>query len=426
MGVFDFLKGKNDNKHNLENSYSYVPTSIDSFFGASTMISEDEAMQIPSVSAAVDLITGSIAQLDFMLIKKDDETGEVIRKNEDYRLYLLNREPNETMDAYTFKRAMVKDYLLYGASSSVIERNLNKINALHLLPTQQISVEVYLSDGYKKYSKTKLNNSLGTVVFDDYRLLTVLKDSKDGLTGMGVLQKNYDILKLARAENNYTANILQNGALPIGVLKTANKLNDKSFAKLKSSWSNLYSGSDKAGKTVILEEGLDYSPISMKPNDLELTESKKSTLSNISRIFNIPESMINSNANKYGSNEQNNLNFLQYCISPIISAIEGAVNKQLLLESEKEEGFEFKLDPSKLLQTTRKDKAEAVGIEYNNGLISFWEARSEIDRPKTVEKDYFKMSLGSVLHKYESDEMIIPNTMQSKAALKMQEEAKGG
>ena len=139
--------------------------------------------------------------------------------------------------------------------------------------------------------------------------------------------------------------------------------------------------------------------------------------------------MINSNANKYGSNEQNNLNFLQYCVSPIISAIEDAVNKMLLLESEKADGFEFKLDPSKLLQSTRKERAEAIGAEFDAGLISFWEARSELDRPKTVTDDYLKLSLGAVLYKYENDEMVIPNTMQSKAALqaaKDQEEEEGG
>lgn len=422
MGIFDFFKNQNQPK--AEDSISYGPTAIDSFFGNATKITEEEALQIPAVTTAIDLITGSIAQLPFMLVKKDDNTGEVTRINDDYRLYLLNKQPNETMDAYTFKKAMVKDYLLYGSSNAVIERNLNQIRELYLLPTKQLSVQVYVTDSYKKYSEITLHNAAGSKTFNDYQLLSVLKDSNDGLVGQGILSQNYEVLKLALAETKYTANVLQNGALPLGVLKTETKLSDKAFAKLKASWSNLYSGSDKAGKTVILEEGLDYKPISIKPNDLELTESKKTTLSNIARIFSIPESMINSNANKYGSNEQNNINFLQYCVSPIIAAIESAVNKEMLLETEKERGYEFKLDPSKLLQTTRKERAEAVGAEYKEGLISFWEARSEIDRPKTVTDDYFKLSLGSVLYKYATDEMIIPNTMQSKAALQQQKEEK--
>ena len=419
MGLLDFFK--NGNTDSSENIVSYGPSAIDSFFGGSTKISEEEALQIPAVTAAIDLISGSIAQLQFSLIKKNENTGEVIRNSDDHRLRLLNKQPNETMDAYTFKKMMVKDYLLYGASNAVIERNLNKVTGLYSIPTKNISVQVFVRNGYKKYSVTTLNSASGSKKFNDYQLLTVLRNSDDGLTGKGILEQHHDVLSLALSETKYAKNILQNGALPVGVLKSQQKLTEPAFNRLKASWANLYAGADKAGKTVILEEGLDYTPISMKPNELQLTETKKATLADTARIFNIPESMLNANANKYGSNEQNNLLFLQYCISPILSAIENAVNKELLLESEKEQGYTFKLDPSILLQTTRKDRAEAVGAEYKEGLISFWEARNEIDRPKTVEDDYFKLSLGAVLYKYETDEMIIPNTMGSKASLEKEE-----
>ena len=59
------------------------------------------------------------------------------------------------------------------------------------------------------------------------------------------------------------------------------------------------------------------------------------TTSEIARLFNVPESMINSNLNKYNSNAAENLHFLQYTLSPIISAFESALDKSLLLESEK-------------------------------------------------------------------------------------------
>lgn len=424
MGLFDFFK--NQNGVVTENAVSYGSNAIESFFGNSTLITEEEAMKIPAFAAAVDLITSAVGQLQFMLVKKDDKTGEVTRNSSDERLYLLNKQPNDQMDAYTFKRALTKDYLLYGASNSVIERNLNKVIGLYLLPTEQVSVQVYINNGYKKYSKTFLNNAAGKTSFDNFQLLTVLKDSKDGLTGKGILKQNPEILSLALAETKYSENVLKNGALPIGVLKSKDKLSTKAFMNLKKSWASLYQGTDKAGKTVILEEGLEYSPISMNPNELQLTDVKKSSISDIARLFNIPESMINSNANKYGSGEQQSLAFLQNCIGSIVSAFENAVNKELLLESEKEEGYSFRLDSSKLIQVTRKEKAEAIAQEYDGGLISFWEARNELDRAKTTDEDYFKMSLGSVLHKYKSDEMVIPNTMQSKATLENEENEKGG
>ena len=415
MGLLDFFK--NQNSERAESQISYGSNAIDSFFGSSVLITEEEAMKIPSFAAAVEIITSAVGQLQFMLVKKDETTGEVTRNTSDHRLYLLNKQPNETMDAFTFKRALTKDYLLYGASNSVIERNLNSVTGLYLLPTDQISVQVYIQNGYKKYSKTFLNNAAGSREFDNFQLLTVLKDSKDGLTGRGILKQNPEIISLALAETKYSENVLKNGALPIGVLKSKTALSPKAFTNLKNSWASLYQGSEKAGKTVILEEGLEYSPISMNPNELQLTDVKKSSISDIARLFNIPESMINSNANKYGSGEQQSLAFLQYCVGSIVSAIENSVNKELLLESEKESGLSFRLDASKLIQVTRKEKAESISAEYKGGLISFWEARGELDRAKTTEDDYFSLGLGSVLYKYKTDEMVIPNTMQSKAAL---------
>ena len=166
MGIADFFK-KGNNKPVTEGSYSYGQVGIDSFFGYSSEITEEEALEIPAVAAAVDIICGAIAQLPFMLVKKNEDTGEIMRKNDDHRLYLLNKQPNPSMDAYTYKRALTKDFLFYGSSNSVIERNLNKIEALYLISSKQISVQVYVYDGYKKYSKTTLNNNFGSKVFDD-------------------------------------------------------------------------------------------------------------------------------------------------------------------------------------------------------------------------------------------------------------------
>ena len=116
MGIFDFFK-KSSSSNNVESNFRYGGSSIDSFFGGSSVITEEEAMQIPAFSAAVDLITGAIATLDFYIVKNNKDKT-VKRIEDDPRLSLLNRQPNEYMDAYTFKKAMVKDFLLYGVSNS--------------------------------------------------------------------------------------------------------------------------------------------------------------------------------------------------------------------------------------------------------------------------------------------------------------------
>lgn len=414
MGFWDFLK-TDTNEPREQSTVRYGNTSIDSFFGGESGLTEEQALEIPAVASSVDLIAGSIAQLDFYLTH--EKNGENERIEDDYRLNLLNKQPNETMDAFTFKRTIVKDYLLYGAANAVIEKNLNSVSSLYLIPTKDITTQIYVRDGYKKYSRTYLNSVSGKYSFEDYELLKVLRNSNDGFTGEGVLKQNKDVFIKAINEGKYSSNILKNGAVPIGVLKAQSKLSPQAFANLKKSWANLYQGTEQAGKTVILEEGLDYQSISMNPNDLQLIDSKKDTISDIARVFNIPETMLNSNAGKYGSAEQNSMHFLQYCLGPIVSSIESALNNSLLLEEEKESGYSFKIDSSKLLQMTRKEKADAIAAEYKNGLISFYEARKDLDKNPKVNEDYFRLGLGDVIFKYETDEIIIPNTMQSKAAI---------
>ncbi|WP_139384678.1 phage portal protein, partial [Salmonella enterica] len=133
------------------------------------------------------------------------------------------------------------------------------------------------------------NNKTGTYEFTPDELIILTRDSEDGVTSSGILQNNSKLLRLALDEIEYSNGILKNGALPIGVLKATSRLSQKAIDNLRSSWENLYSGPKKAGKTIILEEGLDYNPISMKPSEMDLTNSKKNTVSEIARVFNIPE-----------------------------------------------------------------------------------------------------------------------------------------
>ena len=418
MGIMDFFRGKEKAPTTSEQYYRYGSSVVSSFWGGSTGMTEEDALKIPSFSSGLDIITSSFAQLPIMLIKKNDETNEVKKITTDNRVKLLNDEPNETIDGYSFKKELVRDYLLYGAGTFAVEREGNDVVALYPLEQKNIEVRRFTYDYFKKdWEIIYTSPSGGQTSIDRSSAVSVLRDSEDGIIGRGILKYNSDILEKAKEEGSFSKNILKNGALPLAVLETDSKLSRTAFENLKESWSKLYAGGKNAGKTVILEDGLKYRAVSLSPNDLQLSDSQKSTLSDIARILNIPEAMINSNTSRYSTNEQNNLNFLQYCLGPILASFESVLNKELLLETEKMDGYEFKFDTSQMLRTTRKERVEAVSAEYNAGLITFWEACAHLDRPKTIEDDFVRMSLGSVLYKYGNDEYIIPNTMQSKAAI---------
>jgi HK97 family phage portal protein len=398
---------------------TYHNGAIFSTFNVATPVSEDQALKIPSVVACVELITGSIAQLPVYLYKENDK-GEVERVPNDRRIYLLNNEPNTLLNGYNLKKRIAKDYLFYGVSYIKKETARNNVIELNPLDMKYVQVTRYLQDGYKWDADIVLttygnNGKQKQRIFKPIELMMVLKDSEDGVSSEGVLQSGTDILGLALNEIEYTSNILKNGALPIGVIETVNRLSEKAITRLRAGWESLYSGSKNSGKTVILEEGLEYKPISIKPNDMQLVDGRKVTISEIARLFNIPESMINADANKYASNEQNNLYFLQYTLSPIIAAIESALDKSLLLETEKEEGYYFRFDTTEILRTTEKERAEAAGIALKAGYVSLNETRAKFDMHK-LDDDYFMWSLGNILYNPKTHDMFVPN-MQGSADL---------
>lgn len=412
MGVFDRFRNTQKTEIRARDEFRYGGFSLTSYFGDGGLVTEEEAMKIPAVTSSVELITSSIAQLPVYLYK-ENENGEV-EKIEDRRVFLLNQEPNDLVNGHNFKKSLVKDYLFHGAAYTKVEKVRNDVTALYHLPIRDLAVTKYKRFGYKYSAEISLiyENETKTgkneTKFYPDELVIVLKDSEDGVTATGLLKNNSDVFKLALDEIDYSTGILKNGALPIGVLKATSRLTENAINRLRASFENLYGGAKKAGKTLILEEGLDYQPISMKPNEMDLTNQKKNTISEIARVFNVPESMINSSANKYASNEQNNIYFLQYCISPIVTAIENALDKTLLLESEKEEGYYFRFDTSEILRTTEKEKIESVVRGMEKGLFSINEARAKVDLPR-INDDYFTWNLGSVFYNPKTGEMTIPN-----------------
>ena len=404
MGWFDFLK--EDNKPTADYEERAYSTSITSFYGM-TSAGKEEVLKIPVVQSILEIIGGTIAQLPVYLYK-DNGDGS-IEKVEDYRESLLNEEPNPMQNAYNFKKGMGYDILLHGGSYSCIDRVRNEVIGLYNLNADNLTVKLYKKKSYKiDDADIIVNGDCGREIFKPHELLICLKDSKDGITSKGALYYGKDIFNVVAEELNYSKSIYKNGTLPLGVLQSKGRMTADVIARLRDSWSKLYSGSENAGKTVILEEGLEYKPVSLNPRDLLLNENKKDNLSDICRLFNIPESLVNPNANKYGSLEQNNIFFLQYCLSPIISTIENGLNKSLLLEEEKKQGLFWAFDTSEVLRMTEKERYDALKVGLDAGVITMNEARYKLNL-KGIKDDVMKWSLGDILYYPENGKMIIPN-----------------
>lgn len=387
MGIFYRRKDKKSVESAVEGNYGSLFTSR----GNSITVDENNITEIPSVKNALDLICGSVANLPIYLYK-ENEDGSIERQRDDYRERLLNEECNSIECSSNLKKNMAKDMLLHGVSYSLQDKEYGDILGLHRVEPKQVQLNK-LIDKKGFVRDLTVNYTLNGVYVEDLEIedfLIVPFSSKDGLRGKGILSTNQDILSLMLSEIMYQNNIVSGGSLPLGILETDGRLSDITAKKLRESWENVYGGIRNSGKTVILEEGLKYKSLSLTPNDLGLLDSRKTQTEVSEEMFNLPKGMLSS------STVIQNEEFLKFTLNPILSAIEGAINKTLLLEEEKEDGYYFRFDVSELLKANFKEQVETISTATKNGLMTINEGRQKLDMKPFLDKDFLLLSQGNV------------------------------
>ncbi|MBL3847078.1 phage portal protein [Bacillus cereus] len=393
----------------------------------SAFATEESVMTIPTVASCMDIITGSMSQMPVHLYL-ETENGSVEKIHDDYRIKLLNDQSAPNMNAINTRKLMVKDYMLHGEVFIDIQKEKSVIDGITVdgnieklvhLPAKNVNVQAY-HDGKDlvkaDFTLTTLEgnniffNKKQTTKLNEEDLLRILNKPLNAYRGVGVLDRGEKILSQALDEMEYTSNIYKNGAMPTGVLKSTARLTKDSINRLRDAWANLYGGVRNSAKTVILEEGMEYQKISLNPDEIQMHQTKKETNSEICKLFGVPESMVSTAANKYGSIEQNQLHFLKTTLATIITDFENAYNQYLLTEEEKEEGYFFRFDTSELLRTTEKEKIESVELGLKAGIFTINEARAKFDLPPIDEdEDVFMWGLQHALYNPKTKQFTVPN-----------------
>ena len=411
MAFWDFLMEDKKNEKTEERSLTrQLNIGLHGFLSgvSDDMYTAEQILSIPVAKACCDLIVNSIKSLPIELYERvDDNTVRQI--TEDYRVNLLNNAPNIIATGTDFKEKIVRDLVLHGNAYVDIERDGNNIVSLWNIDASDVGISKY-SDREKphivKDVKFKIYSSNVELNLDDVMILT--ESSEDGgLTGQGVIARGYRTIELALNEIELNKNIMNNGSSPISVVKLDKNLSAEAQQRLRDSWTKMYASSQNAGKLLILEQGMEYEKLSFSPAELGLSASRSKTQAELCSLFGVPESMIDSSANTYGNVENSSIRFLQYSITPHINVIEASLNRSLLLEKEKNTKF-FKINTDSVLQTTQRERYEALNVGISSGILSLNEARIKENLPP-IDDNFHRLSLGSVMYDPKDRIYFIPN-----------------
>lgn len=357
-------------------------------------ITKSQALSIPSFSANVELIASTIASIPVQLYTESD--GKVTEV-EDHRNVLLNDETGDTLNSYQFKKALVIDYLIEGEGFAYINRERNKIKSLHYVDSNSVSVYKNTDAIYKSIDILVDGNT-----YRDFEFIKILRNTKDGATGTGLLKQNNKLLSVAYNQLMFEESLLKKGGNKKGFLQSQNKLSEDSMTALKEGWNRLYQN-DKEN-VMILNEGLTFQESSATSVELQLNENKQTNATEISKMFNVPNNILNGTASK----DEYKL-FIKMTILPIIKAFETAFNKDLLLPSEKSKSFYFAFDTSELLKGDTEDRYKAYSEAIKGGWISKNEVRYREDLAPIEGLDVVTMSLGDVIFDINTGKYFTPN-----------------
>lgn len=365
---------------------------------ANDVVTREMALNIPTLSGCVDLIGNTIATLPIKLFK--EENGKVEEVLEDNRLKLLNDETGDTLDAYQAKKAWIDDYLLKGNGYMYIKKERNEISSLHYVKEENVSISFNSDPIFKNYSILVNGSS-----YKPYEFLKLLRNSRDGAEGTGIIESNPKVLSVAYNSLDYENILAKTGGNKKGFIKAAQKLTKDAIATLKEQWNKLYSKNSE--NCVVLNNGLDFHESSATSTEMQLNENKIANGKEICTILNIPHSLFTGEDKNSSSVYER---FVKTAILPILTAIINAFNRDLLLEKEKG-SFYFAFDIKELMKADIEARFKAYEVAIRNKLNTINEIRYEENyEPIEAFEDTIVLQLGDVLYNTKNNTIYTPNT----------------
>ncbi|MGU8501466.1 phage portal protein [Clostridium perfringens] len=361
------------------------------------VINKDNALEIPMVNSCLNLISSKIATLPIKLYRSKDGVVEEIF--DDNRLTLLNKDTGDTIGAYELKENLITDYMLSGEAFCYIQKDNTTVKALRYIDNKEVQTYSDYNPIYKEVSY-----SVRGAEFKPWELITLL-NSKDGYTTTGLLQTNQEVLKTAWYMLQINKENSKNGNIPKGVLESEKQVNEGVLASIKDGWKKLFSSQENSDSCIILNAGIKYKAISTSSKDAQLLELSQDLDKKICSILGVPYDLIGC------GNIEHEKVFNKTTIVPLLKKLELAINKSLLLETEKEEGYFFSFDLTELLKDDIEIRYKAYQIGIQKGFLQINEVR-QIEKLPPIEglEGYVKLNLADVLYNPETKELFTPNT----------------
>lgn len=338
---------------------------------SATSVTPDTAQGVGTCYAAVALIAEAIGSLPLRLYRHGDDGDRKAATEHPLHTVLL-RAPNESQSPTEFWEWMVSSMLLTGNAYAKVTRGYDgQARALDPMVTDRVTImrKGETIAGYEYTNRDGVRERLLPAEVFHLRH----RAGNDPLVGVSPITAARAVIQLAQAEAQHGQSTFDNGTKASGIITMPGRLKPEQRQAIATSWASQYAGGANAGKVPIMEEGSSFVPISLSLADSEWVASRRFSVEEVARIFKVPPVLIGDLSHStYSNSVAMDMFFAKHTLGRPLSAIEGAINRQLLTPQAARTMYaEFSLEG--LLRGASTERAAFYSSAINDG----WMLRSE-------------------------------------------------
>lgn len=385
---------------------------------AGVYVNEEVALTFSAVWNAVYLISATIGGLPLGTFRYMTPSGK--ERVPDHPVYsLLHDAINPEITAKRWREAAMGHLLTRGNTyAEKVYDGAGRLREIWPIPPNRVRIFRY--DELRGYTWADLwNREYGPLVYEvsmpngpsklfpRSKMLHIAGFGYDGIQGYSVIAKAKESLGLALGMEEFGARYFGNGTHPGLVVSHAGKLGPDGSKNLHNALAEAYSGLGKSHRLLLLEEAMKVEKIGFAPDESQFLESRKFSVEEVGRWFNIPLHKIKSLDKATFSNiEQQAIEFVSDCIQPWLITLEQDYNLQLFTAAERKQYF-TKHNVNGLLRGDIKSRYDAYHQAIQDGWMEPDEIRELEDmNPRLIEN----------LHKYLVPMNMVPANMAEEVA----------
>jgi HK97 family phage portal protein len=344
-------------------------------------VTMDRALGVPSVWAAVNFLSSTLAALPLHLYERaatESKRVEASSRSRKGRMAVLLRDAaNEEASSFAWRKAVFDAVFTHGRSFTFIERNgLGDI--VNLWPLNPASVTVERSEGRTRYryqdGSRRLVYSASEVVDVPFML------KPDGLGHRSPVLTNADAIGMAIAATTYSSKLFANGGVPPLVLE--GPLSTPAGVKRASEdMAKAVATAAETNRAVMtLPTGHTLKPLGIDPDKQQLIDLQRFCVVQVARIYSLPPAFLQDLTHGTFSNtEQQDLQFIKHTLQRWVVQFEQELNLKLFGRADASLYVKFNLDG--LQRGDFKTRMEGIARGVSNALFTPNEARSLMEMP---------------------------------------------